>query len=240
MERTILFIDMAVAAALIFWLLFSYQKRRKEVQANYYLKLQKTIMNEHYMVLQEQIGLTRRLRHDLANHIQTMESLEQTGHTEARRRYEEQLKELYTILKADGFCGNYVLDAMVVRRIKQCTQRGVEFRTSLRTVDGAGIDQTDLMIAFYELMEYGTKRAEAGMQKSFCLAGNQKNGYLFLRLTCPASKGQTPRKLSQLLSIELSQTSSIAAKYEGEVRGEVKDGTETIFFTVKLGEEGKE
>lgn len=237
MERIFLLIDAAVVLGVIFWLLFSYQKRRKEIQANYYLKLQKTIMNEHYMVLKEQVGLTRRLRHDLANHIRTMESLEQTGHLEERRRYEKQLKELYTILKTDGFCGNYVLDAMVMRRKKQCSQRGMEFETSLRTLDGAGMDQTDLMVAFYELMEYGTGRAERGKQRSFSLDGNQKNGHLFLRLTCPAPKGQTLRRLNQVLNVELSQTRAIAAKYDGEVHGEINNESETIFFTVKLRRE---
>lgn len=239
LQSVILAIDFIVVFGLILWSILSYQKRKEETQTNYYLKLQKSLMDEHYLVLKNQITMTRKLRHDLANHIQTMESLEQSGRTREYMRYESQLKELYSILKTDGLCPNYILDAMLLRKKKQCAKSQIDFRTSLLTVDGNGIEQTDLMMTFYELMEYGSKQAEKGKEKNFLLEGNQEKGYLFLRMTCPASDGDTKRKMKQEIRSRLAQSKVITKKYEGELYGELQCQKQVIFLTLKMKQTGE-
>lgn len=240
LQRVILCLDLGAVIGLVLWLLLSYRKRRDETQKNYYLKLQKALMEEHSKMLKGQIEMARLLRHDLANHIQTMESLELSNRTEDYYKYEKQLKELYQALKADGLCQNYVLDAMLVRKRKQCKEKNITFDTSLLTMDGAGIEQSDLMVVFYELMEYGMVRAEQSKRRTFALEGNQEKGYLFLRLSCPASEKVTERNLKKTVNEQLSQTAAIAGKYDGEVHGAVQEDMIQIFFTARLGKGEKE
>lgn len=234
LQRILLAAVAAVMAGFLLWLLLGVQKRRRESRANYYLKLQKSLMDEHCMMLQNQITMTRQLRHDLANHIQVMENLEKSGRTEEFLKYEEQLKELYAVLKTDGLCPDYVLDAMLVRRKTQCEKEQISFETSLLTVDGGNIDKTDLMIAFYELTDYGMKMAEQSRERRFRLEGNQENGYLFLRLTCPLGAKESVRRMNARIFTELAQCRAIADKYAGELHGELVENQEIVYFTIKI------
>ncbi|MGI6070255.1 MAG: hypothetical protein ACOYBE_07485 [Blautia sp.] len=233
LPKILLWIDFLVVLGLALWLILGYQKRKRENRKNYYLKLQKSLMEEHYMALDKQIMMTRRLRHDLANHIQTLESLEERGKTQQYLEYLTQLKELSAVLKNDGFCLNYVLDAMIIRRKKLCEERQLAFETSLLTVDGEGIELTDLMTVFYEMMEYGMKRTEQNAGKSYYMEGNQENRHLFLRLRCPACTGESKHDLRKMICVKLQQTRSIADKYDGELHGELEGGWEKIYLTMR-------
>lgn len=234
LQCILLTVEAVVAVGFLLWLVLGVQKRRQESRVNYYLKLQKSLMDEHYVVLQNQIAMTRRLRHDLANHIQVMEHLEKSGKTEEFLKYEEQLKELYAVLKKDGLCPDYVLDAMLVRRKTQCAREQISFKTALLTVDGGQANKTDLMIVFYELTAYGMKRAKQSSERSFRLEGNQENGYLFLRLTCPVWKKESVRGMNARMLTELAQTRTIADKYCGNLYGELKGGWEIVYFTMRV------
>lgn len=240
LHHILLAVDVVVVSAFLLWLLLSVQKRRQESRMNYYLKLQKSLMDEHCILLSSQIAMTRRLRHDLANHIQAMESLEKSGKTAELLKYEKQLKELYSVLKTDGLCPDYVLDAMLVRCKEQCDREQIRFETRLLTVDGGCVDKTDLMIAFYELTGYGMKKAKQARERVFRLEGNQENGYLFLRLTCPAGKRDNLRRMNAGIGTELAQTRAVAGKYAGELHGELKDTKEWIYFTIRIDKNGEE
>lgn len=234
LQQIILGADFLVVVGLFSWLLFSHQGRKEELQLNAYLKLQKTLMEEHQAVLEQQVQMSRRLRHDLANHLETLESLQQSGRRAEYEKYEAQLRELYGVLKKDGLCLNYILDAMLVRKQKQCQESGITFDTSLYTVDGGSMDQTDLMIVFYELMEYGAEKAALGEEKIFSLEGNQENGYLFLQMTCPAEEKERKSGYQRALRAKLAQTVSVGKKYGGELHGERKDSLERVYFSAKL------
>lgn len=233
-QRILLTAEAVVAAGFLLWLVLGVQKRRQESRMNYFLKLQKSLMDEHYVVLQNQIAMTRRLRHDLANHIQVMENLERNGKTEEFAQYESQLKELYAVLKTDGLCPDYVLDAMLVRRKVQCDRERISFHTSMLTVDGGHADKTDLMIVIYELTDYGMKKAKQSSVRCFRLEGNQEKGYLFLRLTCPAGDKESVRGMNARIRTELAQTRAAADKYSGNLHGERKDKQEIVYLTMRV------
>ncbi len=236
LQQIILILDFSVAFALILWALLSYGRRKEEQQANYYLKLQKALMDEHYSVLKSQTTMVRHLRHDLANHVQTLKALDEGGKTEEYRKYEEQLKNLYTILRVDGACPNFALDSILVRKKEQCEEARIRLETRLLTVDGRGIDQTELLLAFYELLEYGIAQAEKGAEKELRVSGSQENGWLFLEVRCPAPREKRRRGRGRTPA-GLRQSAMIAEKYDGGLSVEQKDGVETVYWTAKPDEE---
>lgn len=238
-EKIFLSVDFFVIFGWMSWMALSFHKRREEENQNYYLKLQKSLMDDYSALLKKQITRTRHLRHDLANHIQAMEALEQKGQNAEYLEYERQLKELYSILKSDGLCPNYILDAMLVRRKQQCREKGITFETELLTLDGTGIDQTELMIIFYELMDYGMKRTAAAETPAFKIEGKQKQDHIFLTLVIPAEKDSTAKKRKTDLLTQLSQTYLLTEKHEGSIHSKLEEDKEVVYLTIKAGGDGQ-
>ena len=83
-------------------------------------------MEIFYDGIQNQIEATRRYRHDLANHIQTLEAcLVLYSDTEEMREYMDNLKDRYHTLKNQEFLRDELVNSILLIKQEQCQEKGI-------------------------------------------------------------------------------------------------------------------
>lgn len=100
-----------------------------------------------YQTIQSQIDMTRRFRHDLARHIQTLEYLMEEKENVELQEYAEQLKQEYRKTIDSGETENEVVNVILTMKREQCQQKQIPFSvqveekgyTLVRDIDMVGI-----------------------------------------------------------------------------------------------------
>lgn len=145
----------AVLVFLVGYLYLQHKQTQYLKLQNENLKLQKELIMEHYQSLSSQIELTRRFRHDIVNHMQTIESLlgqakKQDAQTDA---YVDTLKKQYDKLIEVDYCDNYIVDAAVSNKVKICKQKEIPIQISLRRMELGNIEEIDMLGLIFNLLD---------------------------------------------------------------------------------------
>lgn len=209
----------------------SWRKGRHVERENHYLEIQQNLMRQHYDTLQEQITLTRKFRHDIANHIYTLETLEQEGMEKETAEYKAYLTQQYEKLKQVGFCNDPLIDAVIYQKMKICKEKGITLDTELLTLRMETMEDFDRMQFFFELCDYGIQSVEDSQKenKKIHISAGKEAGYTLISCEiCPVKK---KKKREQFL---LKGIQTIVEKYEGFLKVEQKEDTHCVQVAVKV------
>ena len=111
---------------------------------------------EQTEVLHEQI---RTLRHDISNHLMTMERLTETESNDEARHYLNRLKEEYSE-SLDGIrCGNPVIDAVLNAKRDMAIKDGIEFQCDFLYPQQPDIDVFDLSVLLNNALDNALRGA---------------------------------------------------------------------------------
>ena len=100
---------------------------------------------EHYAALTAQYANIRRMRHDIAKHLDTMQALLQSGQYQAAAAYSNEVSAQAQVQAHLGICENPIVDAYLFPRSQELERQG--FRVQLRVLlpEATGIsDPTSL------------------------------------------------------------------------------------------------
>lgn len=134
------------------------EQRRQEnrLAASYLLTL-----NQYYKDTQTQIERIRCYRHDLANHIQTLEYLiSQKEDSSELHEYLGVLQKKYQQLVEAQYCKNDVVNVLLSSRKQHCEQSQISFAIDVENGDYAGIDEKDLAALLHNLLDNAIEACE--------------------------------------------------------------------------------
>ncbi len=139
-----------------------YERVRRQQEENAQMQaLEKEIAQvqrsiEQTEVLHEQI---RTLRHDISNHLMTMERLTETESNDEARHYLNRLKEEYSE-SLDGIrCGNPVIDAVLNAKRDMAIKDGIEFQCDFLYPQQPDIDVFDLSVLLNNALDNALRGA---------------------------------------------------------------------------------
>ena len=91
---------------------------------------------EHYAALTAQYANIRRMRHDIAKHLDTMQALLQSGQYQAAAAYSNEVSAQAQVQAHLGICENPIVDAYLFSRSQELERQGLMFsqRTSGRFI----------------------------------------------------------------------------------------------------------
>ncbi|MFR7743058.1 MAG: hypothetical protein ACLU3I_07045 [Acutalibacteraceae bacterium] len=87
---------------------------------------------EHYAALTAQYANIRRMRHDIAKHLDTMQALLQSGQYQAAAAYSNEVSAQAQVQAHLGICENPIVDAYLFSRSQELERQG--FRVQLRVL----------------------------------------------------------------------------------------------------------
>ncbi|MDE6604288.1 MAG: GHKL domain-containing protein [Lachnospiraceae bacterium] len=88
----------------------------------------------------------RRLRHDMGNHLMTLQHLYTQGESEAAEAYTTSLQEEIQNASSEIISGNPVTDVILSDRKKEMDEKGITFSCDFHYPNGSGINAFDISI----------------------------------------------------------------------------------------------
>ena len=231
-QSRVVFFLIAILAAVIadvgIFLAILHIAQRAQLKAeNEILSRQVEAQEKHYADLTAQYESIRRMRHDIANHLDTMQSLLESSRSGEAAAYLSELKaSAYDTTL--GICENPIIDAFLHNKIESARAGGVEIRARVSLSAGLTVSNVDLVRAFGNLLDNALEACAGIAGACIDLRCAQLSGCLVIRCENPVSG--TPAEKSRCIP-ELDRgvgsrvLKDLAEKYDGSLKQERQEGT---------------
>lgn len=128
--------------------------QRVELQAeNDLLAQQIDHQKEHYAAITAQYENIRRIRHDIANHLYTMDLLLKEGQYAKAQDYFAEVSQVSRYKSDLGSCENPVVDAFLYARAEDLKAQGFDVEFQVAVPAECGIRNADMVVAFGNLLD---------------------------------------------------------------------------------------
>ena len=195
---------------------------------NSQLEKQIDTQKEHYAALTEQYENVRRMRHDIANHVQTIKILLEHGEMAEAESYTAELLPHTEYRSSLGQCENPVVDAFLYSRMEELRSQGFELTVQVVIPAYLHIANTDLVIAFGNLLDNAAEACQSLEDKRITLRASIIKGYLVIEMINPMPKENATEKKRRVPELErgvgFSILQELAQRYDGEFTSRAEDG----------------
>ena len=194
----------------------------------------------HYVALTEQYENIRRMRHDIGNHMHTMQILLEKGeHTQAAEYASELLSDT-TYSSSLGQCENPVVDAFLYARLGELRADGIAVDTEVNLPAYPEVSNADLIIAFGNLLDNAEEACRGAADKHLAVRARVAKGYLAIETenSLPVCGAQEKKRrvpeLPRGVGFHILQ--ELAEKYDGTFTYRTDDGVFRAELALKAGE----
>ena len=219
----------------ILMIVFLYEKVRKEREEN---AQKEALMNEISQMRQtieqtmQMYDQIRMLRHDISNHMMTMERLADRGRHLEAREYMTRLKEEYSA-GVDGIrCGNPVIDTILSSKRDMAVKQGLDFKCDFTFPGQPVIDVFDLSVLLNNALD-NALRGVSGSRRWISISSISREEF-FTIIIKNSFEGEDPEydadglplstKNDEGHGLGLKMIRHIALSYNGEMEFVRKDG----------------
>ncbi len=204
---------------------------------------QNAVNLDYYKNIEESSVKARKIRHDLANIIQTAYEIVENG-TDANRDTAKNMLDQLAIevsdVRMEKFCQNTLVNSIASRKAAECRKHGIFYDFDLRVPQDTGIEEIDLCKAYVNIFDNAINAAKAGENgyvrvKSFT---DEQNGSLCISSENTLFPDYKNRKRPQNdeHGYGLKILDDTARKYNGKLITDEKADTFTVLLTLKMSE----
>lgn len=201
------------------------------------LEKQIDAQKEHYSALTEQYENVRRMRHDIANHVHTIQILLEKGENAEAAAYAAELRPQTAFKSSLGQCENPVADAFLYSRITELRGQGVDVTAEVTLPAYTGIANADLIIAFGNLLDNASEACAALKEKRLAIRARAVKGYLTIETKNPLPADAGNSKKHRIPELERGVgfhiLKELAERYDGAFTYRASDGVFRAELTLK-------
>lgn len=185
---------------------------------------------EYYNNLESKYKNSRKIIHDIKNHMQTMEELYEQSENEKAKNYAEDMYKMFDKFVQKYYTSNKVLNIIVNDKISKAEQFGININCKIGNVNLEFIKDIDLTTIFSNLLDNAIDGSKNAVQdKNIFLKVDKFNEFVVINLINPTDKEPTrvnehfksTKKNHKGLGLE--NVRMALNKYEGNMRAEYKD-----------------
>ncbi|MDE6913006.1 MAG: GHKL domain-containing protein, partial [Lachnospiraceae bacterium] len=207
----------------------SIKEKQEEVKQNELLNGQIESMKHHISRVEHLYTDIRGLRHDMGNHITTLEALYETGKSAAAGEYMEQLKQKLWLLDNEVKSGNPVTDVILSERKQEAQEEGIVFECAFHYPKSEKINAFDISVILNNALDNAIRAAKRVVQKGACaqirVRSYAKNDIYMLEIENDFDKDQmTDEKDRGEHGYGLLNIQKVSRKYCGDMLIERVDG----------------
>lgn len=134
--------------------IFESISKNNELKSEVQLYEQQSKMQyEYYNTLENKYNSSRKLFHDIRNHLQTIEDLYQLQENEKAREYTEDMYKMFDRLSQRHYTGNRVLNVIINDKVQRAENLGISLNCSIEDIDFSFIKDIDLTTIFANLLD---------------------------------------------------------------------------------------
>ncbi len=137
------------------------EKLREELRMQEY---QNSVNLEYYKNVEQNSVEARKIRHDLANMVQTAYEIMENGtesDKESAKKMFAQLKTEVSDIKIERFCQNTLVNAIASNKAAECRKNDIDFDFDLRVPEDLGIEEVDICKAYVNIFDNAINAAKA-------------------------------------------------------------------------------
>ena len=182
------------------------------------LEKQAEVQREYYELLSSNYTDMSAMRHDIANHIYTIRVLLQDGKSEEAIRYAAELEQSRPAQSVLSSVKNSAVHSFLRHKLEELNEKDIRTEFDVSLTPGAGIPDTDLIIALGNLLDNAAEACAAAQEHTLHLKMSQKDGYIHIETenSCAAVPAPKKRKVAYLSrGIGTSILQSLAKQYNG-------------------------
>lgn len=207
--------------------------------------LSEQIENEktHYAALVDQYETARSLRHDIANHMYTIQALLSSGDTEQAAKYAAEIIPRHTFSSTLSQCENRIVDAFMASRLEKLKDSGIRIETDIALPYESRIANADMIIALGNMLNNAEEacRAVKGAEPFIRIWAREENGCCTIRMENSAAADT--RKKARIHGLERGLgtgiINNIARQYNGTFITGAKGGVFSAALTMQVPAEAQ-
>lgn len=214
------------------------EKLREELKMQEY---QNSVNLDYYKNVEKNSVEARKIRHDLANMVQTAYEIMENGtdsDKESAKKMFAQLKAEVSDIKIERFCQNTLVNAIASNKAAECRKNDIDFDFDLRVPETLGIEEVDICKAYVNIFDNAINAAKAidGKRyvkiKSFT---NESDGMLYITGENNVAPDYEDKKKSRTgeHGYGLKILRDTAEKYGGRLVTDGKGDTFTVVMTMR-------
>ncbi len=214
------------------------EKLREELKMQEY---QNSVNLEYYKNVEQNSVEARKIRHDLANMVQTACEIMENGtdsDKESAKKMLSQLKAEVSDIKIERFCQNTLVNAIASNKAAECRKNEIDFDFDLRVPETLGIEEIDICKAYVNIFDNAINAAKAIDGKRYVKIKSftdESDGMLYITGENNVAPDYEDKKKSRTgeHGYGLRILRDTAEKYGGRLVTSDKGNTFTVVMTMK-------
>ena len=214
------------------------EKLREELKMQEY---QNSVNLEYYKNVEKNSVEARKIRHDLANMVQTAYEIMENGtdsDKESAKKMFAQLKAEVSDIKIERFCQNTLVNAIASNKAAECRKNEIDFDFDLRVPETLDIEEIDICKAYVNIFDNAINAAKAIDGKRYVKIKSftdESDGMLYITGENNVAPDYEDKKKSRTgeHGYGLRILRDTAEKYGGRLVTSDKGNTFTVVMTMK-------
>ena len=214
------------------------EKLREELRMQEY---QNSVNLEYYKNVEKNSVEARKIRHDLANMVQTAYEIMENGtdsDKESAKKMFAQLKTEVSDIKIERFCQNTLVNAIASNKAAECRKNDIDFDFDLRVPEDLDIEEVDICKAYVNIFDNAINAAKAIDGKRYVKIKSftdESDGMLYITGENNVAPDYEDKKKSRTgeHGYGLRILRDTAEKYGGRLVTDDKGDTFTVVMTMR-------
>lgn len=215
------------------------EKLREELKMQEY---QNSVNLDYYKNVEKNSVEARKIRHDLANMVQTAYEIMENGtdsDKESAKKMFAQLKAEVSDIKIERFCQNTLVNAIASNKAAECRKNDIDFDFDLRVPEDLGIEEVDICKAYVNIFDNAINAAKAIDGKRYVKIKSftsESDGMLYITGENNVAPDYEDKKKSRTgeHGYGLRILRDTAEKYGGRLVTDDKGDTFTVVMTMRV------
>lgn len=223
-----------------FLYLFRYMLRANELESEMKLVNQKTELSyQYYMDLEQKYAESRKIIHDMRNHMQAVEALCNAGETQEGKAY---LRDMYEMLHALG--ESYDADIRILRiilneKIRRAKKKGISVKVEIGEAELGHMRDIDLTAVFANLLDNAIEAAEQSEEKWIHFKMDTVREFVVVRLenatakqSAAAKAGVVKKKGGGHMGVGLKNVRETLERYQGTLQSRQEEDRYCVILMI--------
>ena len=241
MERaydSLTFLFCIVSSVTIITVVMLYQDikaKQEERQQAKFLAVQVSSIQRHIEQVEALYHNIRSIKHDMANHILTLERLYEVGDIGEAEAYSKGLKAELAQMAGGIGSGNPVTDVILQEFVKEAGDKGIAFHSEFHYPAGFQADAFDISIILNNALQNAVEHTKPGAGRQISIVSYQRNHAYMIEI-CNSFAGElewdvesglpaTSKEKAAGHGYGLPNIRRVAGKYAGDIDITLQDGS---------------
>lgn len=224
----------SIVTIVVMTVLFQNIKARQEEKLqNELLSAEIDSTEKHIAQVESLYQNIRSIKHDMTNHILTLEGLYAGEQREEAQAYGVELKNILSEMTGEIKSGNPVTDVILQEQKKEAAEKNIDFRTDFYYPKGSRINAFDISVILNNALQNAMENANADAPYIFVHSYHRDNAYMIE--ICNSFTGDlqwdtenelpvTTKRKADGHGYGLINIRRVAEKYSGDIAIDIKDG----------------